>query len=56
MFWLHIGFNADPDPAIYLNANADPDPRLTVKKLNLSRKIVSKYTFILSKAFLKSWK
>jgi hypothetical protein len=24
--WIRIGFNADPDPALYLNADLDPDP------------------------------
>ncbi len=24
-FFFHIGFNADPDPAFYLNANPDPE-------------------------------
>jgi hypothetical protein len=24
--WLRIGFNADPDPAIQVNANPVPDP------------------------------
>ncbi len=29
MLWIRIGFfNADPDPAFYLNANPDPDPGL----------------------------
>jgi hypothetical protein len=41
MLWIRIGFNADPDPAFYLNAvpdpgsqtNADPnlDPCQTLK-------------------------
>jgi hypothetical protein len=22
--WIRIGFNADPDPALYLNADTDP--------------------------------
>ncbi len=26
MFLARIGFNADPDPAFYLNADPDPDP------------------------------
>ncbi len=26
MFRIRIGFNADPDPAFYLNADPDPDP------------------------------
>ncbi len=26
VFWIRIGFNADPDPAIYLTADPDPDP------------------------------
>ncbi len=28
MLWIRIGFNADPDTALYryLNANPDPDP------------------------------
>ncbi len=25
VLWIHIGFNADPDPAFYLK-NTDPDP------------------------------
>ncbi len=25
VLWIHTGFNADPDPAFYLNADADPD-------------------------------
>ncbi len=25
VLWIRIGFNADPDPAFYLNADADPD-------------------------------
>jgi hypothetical protein len=23
--WIRIGFNADPDPTLYLNADPDPD-------------------------------
>ncbi len=26
VFRIRIGFNADPDPAFYLNADPDPDP------------------------------
>ncbi len=26
VLWIRIGFNADPDPAFYLNADSDPDP------------------------------
>jgi hypothetical protein len=26
VFWIHIGFGADPDPAFYLNSLPDPDP------------------------------
>jgi hypothetical protein len=26
VFLVRIGFNADPDPAFYLNADPDPDP------------------------------
>ncbi len=26
VFLIRIGFNADPDPAFYLNADPDPDP------------------------------
>ncbi len=26
MLWIRIGFYADPDPAVYLNADQDPDP------------------------------
>jgi hypothetical protein len=25
VLWIHIGFNADPDPAFYLNADPNPD-------------------------------
>ncbi len=28
VFRIRIGFNADPDPAFYLNAEPDPDPDL----------------------------
>jgi hypothetical protein len=39
VLWIRIGFNANPDPAFYLNAdldpgsqtNADPDPDQTFK-------------------------
>jgi len=26
VFWIRIGFNAHPDPALHLNADPDPDP------------------------------
>ncbi len=26
VLWIRTGFNADPDPAFYLNADQDPDP------------------------------
>jgi hypothetical protein len=26
VLWFRIGFNADPDPAFYLNADPNPDP------------------------------
>jgi hypothetical protein len=26
VLWVRIGFNADLDPAFYLNADSDPDP------------------------------
>ncbi len=26
VFWILIGFDADPNPAFYLNADPDPDP------------------------------
>jgi hypothetical protein len=26
VLWIHIGFDADPDSAIYLNAHPDLDP------------------------------
>jgi hypothetical protein len=25
VLWIRIGFNADPDPAFYLDADPDPD-------------------------------
>ncbi len=28
MLWIRIGFNADKDPAFYLNADPDTDPDL----------------------------
>ena len=28
MFRIRISFNADPDPAFFLNADPDPDPGL----------------------------
>ena len=31
MLWIRVGFNADPDPAVYLNADPDPDPGQTFK-------------------------
>jgi hypothetical protein len=30
VFRIRIGFNADPDPAFYLNADPDPDPGQTL--------------------------
>ena len=44
MLWIRIGFNANPDPAFYLNAeldpgsqtNADPDPDQTYKSKNMN--------------------
>jgi hypothetical protein len=26
VFWIHMGFNVDPDTAFYLNADPDPEP------------------------------
>ncbi len=26
VLWILIGFNAEPDPAFYINADPDPDP------------------------------
>jgi hypothetical protein len=26
MLWIRTGFNADPDPAFFVNADPDPDP------------------------------
>jgi len=31
VLWIRVGFNADPDPAFYLNADPDPDPGQTFK-------------------------
>jgi len=44
VLWIRIGFNANPDPAFYLNAeldpgsqtNADPDPDQTYKSKNMN--------------------
>jgi hypothetical protein len=30
VFWIHIGFNADPDPDPTFYLNADPDPGQTL--------------------------
>jgi hypothetical protein len=39
--WIRIGFNADPDPAFYLNADRDPDPDQTFEsqKVEFSHEI-----------------
>jgi hypothetical protein len=50
VLWIHTGFNADPNPAFYLNADpdpgaipmrvhADPDPGKTLshKKMNFDK-------------------
>ncbi len=26
MLWIRIGFNAEPDPAFFVNADSDADP------------------------------
>jgi hypothetical protein len=35
VLWIRIGFNADTDPAFYLNA--DPDPGQTLLSLKIKR-------------------
>jgi hypothetical protein len=32
VLWIRIGFNADPDLALYLNEDPDPDPRSQCRK------------------------
>ncbi len=32
VLWIHISFNADPDPAFYLNA--DPDPGIKLVRIH----------------------
>ena len=71
MLWIRIGFNADPDPALYLNAdpdagsqtNADPNPGPTfpIQKVKFLHKkhlkmVLALKTYRRSKAFYNGWK